>query len=103
MTQKSEIKVETVEEIHDFILRGINLDERRAPFSSDPFWKGLKDVGTELWLDTGDIEAADKLWKAEFSALTTNNTLLHQVQSMTGIQDKCNLEHFFLLAQFVFT
>ncbi len=84
---KSEIKAETVEEIHDFILRGIDLDKERAQFSSDPFWKGLKDVGTELWLDTGDIEAADKLWKAEFSALTTNNTLLNN-EVQKGIYDE---------------
>jgi transaldolase len=87
MAQKSELKVETMEEIHNFILTGVDLDRRRARFSSDPFWKGLNDVGTELWLDTGDTDAADKLWKAEFSALTTNNTLLNN-EVQKGIYDE---------------
>jgi transaldolase len=35
-------------------------------------------LGTELWLDTGSISEADKLWTRQFSALTTNNTLLNK-------------------------
>ena len=39
-------------------------------------------LGSELWLDTGDIEAAAEPWTEEFTALTTNNTLLNaEVQS----------------------
>ena len=33
-------------------------------------------TGTELWLDTGDMEEAEANWSAEMSALTTNNTCL---------------------------
>lgn len=56
------------------------------PFVEDAFWKGLRAVGTELWLDTGDLDGAGKLWNAEFSALTTNNTLLNK-EVQKGIYD----------------
>jgi transaldolase len=41
-----------------------------------PMWTAFTRLGTELWLDTGDMDDAERLWSAEFSALTTNNTLL---------------------------
>ena len=41
-----------------------------------PVWTRLGAIGTELWLDTGDMDDAERLWSAEFTALTTNNTLL---------------------------
>jgi len=41
-------------------------------------WARVKGCGSELWLDTGDIEDASSLWCAEFSAVTTNNTLLNR-------------------------
>ncbi len=47
-------------------------------FPSHPLWRRMKELGTELWLDTGDIDAAEELWTREFSALTTNNTLLNR-------------------------
>ena len=47
-------------------------------FGSNPLWKRMRELGTELWLDTGDIEAARALWTQEFAALTTNNTLLNK-------------------------
>jgi transaldolase len=49
-------------------------------------WKKLTDLGTQLWLDTGDIEQAAELWNSEFSALTTNNTLLNK-EVQKGIYD----------------
>lgn len=54
--------------------------QKQQPFTgnNDPFWESLRNTGTRLWLDTGDIEAADKLWNNGFSALTTNNTLLNK-------------------------
>ena len=55
-------------------------------FPSDPLWAALRRAGTELWLDTGDLEAARPLWTREFSALTTNNTLANQVVQ-TGLFD----------------
>lgn len=58
------------------------LDGFRPPgplsFGSDPAWAALRATGTELWLDTGDLEAARPLWTREFSNLTTNNTLVNK-------------------------
>lgn len=50
------------------------------------FWSGLTTLGSELWLDTGDLEAAAGLWTRDFSALTTNNTLLNR-EIQKGIYD----------------
>ena len=46
----------------------------------------LRETGTRLWLDTGDLEAASKVWSGEIEALTTNNTLVNQVVQ-TGAMD----------------
>ena len=54
--------------------------------ASDPGLAQLRKLGTQLWLDTGNLEEAAKLWRQEFSALTTNNTLANQVVQ-TGIMD----------------
>jgi transaldolase len=77
---------QVVEEIHAFVREGIDLRSGRLAAASDPFWKGLRAIGTELWLDTGDLEAASQLWCAELSALTTNNTLLN-AEVQKGIYD----------------
>src|SRR2546423_1691444 len=53
---------------------------------SDPVWARLRELGTELWLDTGNLGEARELWKQEFTALTTNNTLANQVVQ-TGVLD----------------
>lgn len=46
----------------------------------------LRQAGTRLWLDTGDLGAASKVWSSEIEALTTNNTLVNQVVQ-TGAMD----------------
>ena len=51
-----------------------------------PLWRKVRDLGTRLWLDTGDIDEAKKLWCSEFEALTTNNTLLNK-EIQKGIYD----------------
>lgn len=63
-----------------------NPPERVTSVTSEPTLARLKQLGTQLWIDTGDLEAARKLWRKEFSALTTNNTLANQVVQ-TGILD----------------
>ncbi len=68
------------------VLEGIDLKAGRPQAPSSPFWKGLAALGSRLWLDTGDIAAAEALWCAEFSALTTNNTLLNK-EVQTGYYD----------------
>jgi transaldolase len=54
--------------------------------ASDPALAKLRQLGTQLWLDTGNLEEAAKLWRRELSALTTNNTLANQVVQ-TGLMD----------------
>jgi transaldolase len=70
--------------ISDFIWA--NLNEKHVAAKKDPFWEALANTGTELWLDTGDIEEAEANWSAEMSALTTNNTLLNN-EIQKGIYD----------------
>jgi transaldolase len=70
--------------ISDFIWK--NLNEKRVNGKNDPFWESLVNAGTELWLDTGDIDEAIVNWSAEMSALTTNNTLLNN-EIQKGIYD----------------
>ncbi len=54
-------------------------DRAKPPAArASTFWNALTETGTELWLDTGDLDAAAGLWCEEFSALTTNNTLLNK-------------------------
>jgi len=51
-----------------------------------PAWQKVRDLGTRLWIDTGDIDEAKELWCSEFEALTTNNTLLNK-EIQKGIYD----------------
>ena len=51
---------------------------RAETFGTNPLWARMKELGSELWLDTGDVDAAGRLWTREFGALTTNNTLLNK-------------------------
>lgn len=75
-----------VDLIRNFVQEGIDLQRGRIEAESDPFWKRLCLTGSELWLDTGDIEAATGLWTDAFTALTTNNTLLN-AEVQKGIYD----------------
>ena len=71
--------------IHE--LACVELGDDRPVFQSDPTMALFKKTGTELWIDTGDLEKAQSIWKSEFTALTTNNTLANQVVQ-TGIMDE---------------
>ncbi len=70
--------------LSDFVWK--NLNEKHVNGKKDPFWASLRETGTELWLDTGDIEEAEANWTSEMSALTTNNTLLNN-EIQKGIYD----------------
>ncbi|WP_167618432.1 transaldolase family protein [Maribellus sediminis] len=72
------------QKIKQFVLTGIS--EEKAAAVPDPFWQGLRNAGTELWLDTGDMDEAEKNWSAEMTALTTNNTLVNK-EIQKGIYD----------------
>ena len=54
---------------------------------SDPLLARLKALGSEVWIDTGDVAKAQEIWKDELMALTTNNTLANQVVQ-SGAMDK---------------
>ncbi len=70
--------------ISDYVWK--NLGEKHVMGKKDPFWESLISTGTELWLDTGDMDEAEANWTAEMSALTTNNTLLNN-EIQKGIYD----------------
>jgi transaldolase len=72
------------DKIKEIILSGIN--EVKTEGSPDLFWQSLRSTGTELWLDTGDMDEALANWTSEMSALTTNNTLLNN-EIQKGIYD----------------
>ena len=72
------------EKIKSFIAEGV--DEKPVKAQPDVFWQELRKTGTELWLDTGDMEEAEKHWTAEMTALTTNNTLVNK-EIQKGIYD----------------
>lgn len=71
--------------ISEIIFYEIDVDNQPT-FNSDPFWLNLRQTGTELWLDTGDMDEAAKIWTSEMTALTTNNTLLNN-EIQKGIYD----------------
>lgn len=71
--------------LREVALEALSNSGREQP-RSDPGLARLAALGTRLWLDTGQLEEAASLWKAEFSALTTNNTLANQVVQ-TGVLD----------------
>ena len=74
--------------VHAFVREGFThrFGEPKIRGKTDPEWLKLREAGSRLWLDTGDIDEATKLWAAEFDALTTNNTLLNK-EIQKGIYD----------------
>jgi len=61
--------------------------QSRSSFPKSELWAAVAKTGTSLWLDTGDVQAAQALWTQEFVALTTNNTLLNN-EVQKGIYDQ---------------
>jgi transaldolase len=74
--------------VHDFAREGFKhqFGKPSVTVKDDPEWRKVRDAGTRLWLDTGDIDEAGKLWNSSFEALTTNNTLLNK-EIQKGIYD----------------
>ncbi|MFW5729870.1 MAG: hypothetical protein ACOCYG_09415 [Spirochaetota bacterium] len=48
--------------IRDFVLEGVEAEGSAFAARPDEFWQGLRSAGTEIWLDTGDIDAAKENW-----------------------------------------
>lgn len=58
-----------------------------SKWPSHPLWRRMRELGTELWLDSGDIDAISEVWTQEFTGLTTNNTLLNR-EIQKGVYDE---------------
>ena len=76
-------------DIRQFVLKDFRprVGEVAGSFPANAAWARLRELGSDLWLDTGDIDAAGELWTAEFTALTTNNTLLNR-EVQKGVYDE---------------
>ncbi|MFQ5456240.1 MAG: transaldolase family protein [Nitrospirota bacterium] len=72
--------------IQEIALDGFTRRDKYS-FEGNSLLARLKDLGSQLWVDTGDLDRAKRLWKGELSALTTNNTLANQVVQ-TGVMDE---------------
>jgi len=75
--------------IRDFVREGFHhsFGQPKLAVRPDPEWAKIRATGTRLWLDTGDLDEASKLWNSSFDALTTNNTLLNK-EIQKGIYDR---------------
>lgn len=90
---QTEIKSELDRAVHEFVRRDFSprfgkLEQR---FGTEPQWRRLRELGAQLWLDSGNIEQITQVWTREFAALTTNNTLLNK-EIQTGRYDDLILE-----------
>jgi transaldolase len=99
----SRTTTDLAEHVHRFVLAGFKpaFGKLSDTFDTNPLWKQLREVGTQLWLDTGSMDDAGKLWTQEFSALTTNNTLLNK-EIQTGRYDTLITQAAELLDKFPF-
>ena len=75
------------ETVHRIAFKKITPGKPSRQYQSDSLLARLKELGTELWIDTGELELAQSIWKTELTALTTNNTLANQVVQ-SGVMDK---------------
>ncbi len=87
--------------IHDFVKEGFSpsFGKLRKSFRKEPLWERLRELGSELWLDTGSINQARELWTQQFSSLTTNNTLLNK-EVQTGKYDSLIFQAAELLSKY---
>jgi len=93
--------VELRERVREFVLGEFKPDFGRPAdrFDTNPLWARMEELGTRLWLDTGSMEESESLWTREFSALTTNNTLLNR-EVQRGQYDGLVKDAAALLAEF---
>jgi len=82
----STTKENTAQKIREFVLQGVSPAASNTSAKEDALWQALGKTGTELWLDSGDIDAINENWTKEFTSLTTNNTLLNK-EVQKGIYD----------------
>jgi transaldolase len=101
MATLTKTRAELAEEVRHFVLRGFkpHYGQFASKLESHALWRRLRGLGSGLWLDTGSLAEAEKLWTREFSALTTNNTLLN-AEVQTGRYDELIAEAGKLLAPY---
>ncbi len=75
-------------QVHDFVTMEFTprFGQPQTKFESDDLWRRFRELGTALWLDSGNFDEVGQVWTREFSALTTNNTLLNK-EVQTGTYD----------------
>ncbi len=73
--------------VHQLACREIGEKTNSENYKNEPLLAALKENGSELWIDTGDLELARSVWRQELTALTTNNTLANQVVQ-SGVMDE---------------
>jgi transaldolase len=76
------------QQVHEFVCRNYSpkIGQRAEAVGSESRWRQFRALGTELWLDSGNLHEVGQIWTREFSALTTNNTLLNR-EIQTGQYD----------------
>ena len=67
---QTEVKSQLERAVHEFVRRGFTpqfgrLGER---FGTEPHWRRLRELGAQLWLDSGNIEEIKQVWTREFAA-----------------------------------
>jgi len=75
------------ERVREIVLGDFRQPAAPPAYPSRPLWAELRRHGSELWLDTGDMGEVASLWCREFTAVTTNNTLLNK-EVQRGIYDQ---------------
>jgi len=103
MTRTSE-RTGIAEAVGELARRGFQprFGQLRDDLPTHALWDRLRELGTELWLDTGSTDDAAGLWTRELTALTTNNTLLNR-EVQKGTYDGVVAEAARLLAGFGLT
>lgn len=89
------------EQVQDLVRRDFtpHYGRRRDEFASDGLWQRFVELGTQLWLDSGNFDDVRSVWTRQYSALTTNNTLLNR-EVQTGTYDELIAEAADLLGGF---
>jgi len=84
MGQRESAPVE--DKVREIVRASLRGKAQPKSWPSKALWAQLRACGSDLWLDTGDIDEASSLWCREFTALTTNNALLNR-EVQKGIYD----------------
>lgn len=88
MTTMTKANSRLSQQVHEFVRRDFvpRFGLRTEAFRSSARWKPFRDLGTELWLDSGNVDDIADVWTREFTGLTTNNALLNR-EIQTGRHD----------------